>query len=329
MLEEASTLSNNYTIVADEAKKALKVSEIKLTNELAWFLDDPLNGLARSFYDSLFDLLKNRIDIETFKSESMQLTQESFKKLFKLGYEKWTALSLINLTVPDRALAVPMKEMKYKFEEPQWDDRTGVRDEYVPDIQKLELLYFGRNLEEDAFITANVILRSTRLNRYFSLGADLVDATWSAREISDKREWIQLREIGRTYEKGIDNWPDLVIYIDDKPENISLVADFSRFCRPDIIIECMEWSDFYQNNQREIIKHNYNYFQPKLGSYIVSRLPLPSNENDEIMSELTGGTNEEKLNIHILSIGYDQSKLISIIDALASSNRNNSPISKQ
>jgi hypothetical protein len=325
ILEEAAVLSRNYALIASEAKKALGVSEIKLTNELARFLDDPVNGLARSLYDSLFDVLKDKTDIETFEIEAAQFTQNSFNELFKLGYEKWVALSLINLTVPDRPMAVPIAEMKYKFEEPQWDERTGTRDEYVPDIQKLESPYFGRSFEENAYITANVILHSTKLNRYFSIAADLVDATWSARETSDKREWLQLREIGRFYEE-INNWPDLVIYIDDKPEDISLVADFSRFCRPDVIVECMERTDFFQNSELGIVKQNYDFFKPKLGSYIVLRLPLPDKTSEELVSKLTGELNQEQPNIHILTVGYDQSKLVPVIDALSSFGNNTSPI---
>jgi hypothetical protein len=325
ILEEAAVLSRNYALIASEAKKALGVSEIKLTNELARFLVDPMNGLARSLYDSLFDVLKDKTDIETFEIEAAQFTQNSFNELFKLGYEKWVALSLINLTVPDSPMAVPIAEMKYKFEEPQWDERTGTRDEYVPDIQKLESPYFGRSFEENAYITANVILHSTKLNRYFSIAADLVDATWSARETSDKREWLQLREIGRFYEE-INNWPDLVIYIDDKPEDISLVADFSRFCRPDVIVECMERTDFFQNSELGIVKQNYDFFKPKLGSYIVLRLPLPDKTSEELVSKLTGELNQEQPNIHILTVGYDQSKLVPVIDALSSFGNNTSPI---
>jgi hypothetical protein len=328
ILEEAVVLSRNYALIAGEVKKALGVSEIKLTNELTRFLDDPVNGLARSFYDSLFDMLKEKIDVEIFEVEATQLTQDSFDKLFKLGYEKWVALSLINLTVPDNVMAVPIEEMKFKFEEPQWDEKTGIRDEYVPDIQKLESLYFGRSLEEDAYITANVILHSAKIKRYFSIAADLVDATWSARDTSDKREWLQLREVGKFYEE-IKNWPDLVIYIDDKPEDISLVADFSRFCRPDVIVECMEWADFFEKGELSNVKQNYDFFKPKLGSYIVLRLPLPNITNEELMSKLTDELSKEQPNIHVLAVGYDQSKLVPIIDALSSFNNKTSRITDQ
>ena len=109
----------------------------------------------------------------------------------------------------------------------------------------------------------------------------------------------------------------------------ALVADFGRFCRPDIIVECMEQVDWYQKEGLDKVRKNYDFFKPRLGSYIVSRLPVPEEAYKDLMpkpavsklapEQKTAPEEEPKeqpLDIHILTIGYDQSQLAPIIDVL-------------
>jgi hypothetical protein len=327
LLDEASPLSRNYTTEAAEAKKNAGLSEIKLPLELNWFLNDPIDGLKRSFYSSLFDLLKSEIDIKTFESEALQSTANSFKYLFKAGYEKWITLSLINLLKPDKTLALPYEEIQMLCHEPEADDRFGFLDKKLPDIEETKSLSFHPG--EDVFRIANLVAHSAKLNRYFSIGADISDATWSSAETSIKREWIKIRELGKLLEPR-DNWPDLVIFIDDKPESIALVADFGRFCRPDIIVECMEKDDWYGEEGVNKVKQNHDFFKPKLGSYVVSRLPVP----EEIIKDLSSKETINELgqkegvppdeyskkqlsDINVLTVGYDRSSLAPIVDILS------------
>jgi len=315
MINEAKPLSNSYLKVAEGIKKTAGISEIKLPLELNWFLNDPIDGLRRSFYNSLFDLLKGEIDIQSFETEAVQFTTNAFKYLFKIGYEKWITLSLINLIKPDKTLALPYDEIKMMCHEPEYDQKFGFLDKKLPDVEETKSLAF--RLGEFAYMIANLIAHSTKLDRYVAMGADISDATWSSDGVSDKREWIQIRELGKPLEPR-DYWPDLVLYIDDNPDDISLVADFSRFCRPDIIVECMEEDNWYQQDKLEQTKHNYDYFKPYLGTYIVTRLPIPDDTHKEILNRLTGDSRDSQPNIHILSVGYEQAQLTPIIEALSS-----------
>lgn len=327
LLEEARPLSKNYIAAAEEVKKNAGLSEIKLPLELNWFLNDPIDGLKRSFYNSLFDLLKSQIDINTFEREALQSTSNSFNYLFKMGYEKWITLSLINLFKPDKALSLPYEEIQMLCHEPEADDRFGYLDKKLPDIEETKSLSFHPG--EDVFRIANLVAHSTKLNRYFSIGADISDATWSSAETSIKREWIKIRELGKPLEPR-DNWPDLVIYIDDKPESISLVADFGRFCRPDIVVECMEKANWYEEEGIDIVKQNHDFFKPKLGSYVVSRLPVPEQIIEDLKSKETISESEQKEgvppeeysknqlpDINVLTVGYDPSRLAPIINVLS------------
>ncbi|UCE97766.1 MAG: hypothetical protein JSV74_00045 [Dehalococcoidia bacterium] len=315
LLNEAKPLSTSYIKAAEILKNTTPISEIKLPLELNWFLNDPIDGLRRSFYNSLFDLLKGEIDLRTFENEAKQCITNAFKFLFKLGYEKWIALSLINLIQPDKTLALPYDDIKMLCHEPEYDDKFGFLDKKLPDIEETKSIAF--RLGEDAFMMANLIAHSPKTNRYISIGADISDATWSSEGVSDKREWIQIRELGKPLEPK-DYWPDLVIYTDDKPKDISLVADFGRFCRPDIIVECMEETNWYQQGELEQVKHNYEFFKPYLGTYIVTRLPIPDNTHKEIMQKLTDNSKGFQPNINVLSVGYDQTQLNPIIETLLS-----------
>lgn len=303
LLIEATHLSNNYNKSVKDLKKSLDLSEIKVPGDLNWLLIDPINGLIRSFYKTFFDLLKGEIDTNTFENEASESISNSFGLLLKLGYERWVALSIINLLTPDKALAISSEDVGELCHDPEWDDKNGFLDKKLPDISETKSPYFG--FGESPFMLANIIVNSAGLDRYISIRVDLADATWSSEEVSNKREWLKLRELGKPLEPR-GNWPDMVIYVDDKPEYISLVADFGRFCRPDIVIECMEQVDWYQKDVLDKVKQNHDFFKPKLGSYVVSRLPVP----EEIIMEISP-------DIRILTVGYDQSQLAPIIDVLS------------
>jgi hypothetical protein len=126
--------------------------------------------------------------------------------------------------------------------------------------------------------------------------------------VSKEREWLTLRDLGKQFEPKY-NWPDIVIYLDDQPQDIALIADFGRFCRPDIIVESMDQTDWYQKGGLDRVRQNYEFLKPKLGSYIVSRLPV----SEEAFKELA---KEPTMDINILTVGYDRSQLAPIVDAL-------------
>jgi len=331
LLDEAVILSSNYIQAAQEIKKVLGLSEIKVPDGLNWFLNNPVNGLIRSIYDPLFDLFKGKINIETFEREAAESIEISFRQLFQPGYEKWVAISMVNLLAPDKALAIRIEDVKKICPDPEFDTKTGFNEGRLPRLKEMKRLSFERGLGGYSFITANLIVHSISLKRYVSIGADLADATWTATEISSKREWHSFREQGKQF-VPINNWPDLIIYIDDQPEDIALVADFGRFCRPDIIVECMEQVDWYQNGGLDKVRNDYDFLKPRLGSYVVSRLPVPEQAYKDLIPEqvvrepateqktpLEEKPKEQVPDIHILTVGYDQSKLAPIIDVLLSS----------
>jgi hypothetical protein len=345
LLDEAIPLSKDYAEVGQEVTKSLGLSDIKVSAKVSaslnWFLNDPVNGLNRSFFDPLFNLLKGRLDINSFEQEASICIENSFSRLFQSGYKMWVALSLINLLAPDRALVVynPNEDI-VKVEK----DAPGMQEEPVPSPEEAKSLSLGHAMEAALFIVPDLIVHSAKLGRYVSIRSDLTDAIWRARRVSSNKEWYRFPELMGEYTK-VAHWADLFIYIDDKPEELALVADFDRFCRPDIIVKCMEQADWYQKGGLERVKRNHDVLKPRLGSYVVSRLPVPEEAFRELVPEpvtveppaggaapvepeaeqVSGETVSEQapqepekqpLDIHILTIGYDRSQLAPIIETL-------------
>lgn len=334
LLDEAVPLSKNYTEVGQEVTKSLGLADIKVSASLNWFLNDPVNGLIRLLFDPLFDLIKGKIDADTFEHVASINIENSFSKLFRSGYEKWVVLSLANLLAPDKAHAVPVKDAHMDSSDTDGDVVPGLREEPVPEPKETEHLSLG-HMGEAVFIVPDFIVHSAKLNRYVSIRTDIAEASWTAKLVSDKREWYHLRSLMKQY-IVIAHWPDLAIYIDDQPEDLALVADFGRFCRPDMIVECMEQADWYQQGGLDRVKRNHDFLKPRLGSYVVSRLPVPEEAFKELMPEpvaresavegatpiepepekVSGEPEKQPLDIHIITAGYDQSQLAPIIETL-------------
>ncbi|MHA2066433.1 MAG: hypothetical protein ACXABY_18835 [Candidatus Thorarchaeota archaeon] len=358
LLDEAVRLSENYAEVSQEVTKSLGLTEIKVSASLNRFLNDPTNGLIKSLFDPLFDLLKGKIDATTFEHTASKIIEKSFSELFKSGYIKWISLSLTDLLAPDKALAVSVEVLDRNIEEYV---EPGLRQEPVPEPQETKSLSLEHD-REAVFMVPDIIVHSAKLGRYVSIRSGLAEVMWTAKSISSNKEWYDFSELFNQ-DVQVNHWADLFIYIDDKPEDLALVADNGRFCRPDIIIKCMEQADWYERGGLERVKLNHDLLKPKLGSYVVSRLPVPEEAFKELMpepaaSELpTGGpapvepeaegvsgemvvdqaatgpalegvsglpvseqapqeSEKQSLDIHILTVGFEKSLLVPIIEAL-------------
>lgn len=324
-LAEAKTLSNSYKRAAEDVKKSLGLSEIKLPSYLRWFLGDPADGLARPLFDRLFDLLKGRIDTSQFERAAAESVEAFFAQQFKAGYEKWALLSVLNLLSPDTPMAVPLDEIRDMLHDLPDDEKNGIETEVLPMLKPLSSLSLGREGGEISFLISDIIVHSARTNSYVAITGDIADAIRSSAYVSEKREWLSIRELGVRYRRAAFSWPDMVILTDDQPEDIGLVADFSRFCRPDIIVECQVQPDWWEKGGLERARKDYDFLKPRRGTFVISRHPVPEAAVSEVApppaagkTETAGdGSAEQYGDIHILSVGYDQAQLVPIVEALS------------
>jgi hypothetical protein len=340
--EEAWNLSKGYLAEAGELKETLKIAEIKTPSQLNWLLNDPIDGISRALFNPLFDLLQTGKSPEEFERVAEEAIKAYWQTFYKRGYEIWVILSLANLLSPERVLAPSWDEIRRECHELQPDEKRGWAEQMVPDLEELEKIELGHEGFDPAFIISDMILRSQKLNKYVSFGVNLTDAAWYAKNASDKREWIKLRNRGID-SKPLLNWPGFVIYADEEAAEISMVADFSRFLRPEIMVECMEQADWFQQGYLDKIKTRHEFFKPRLGTFIISKYPAPDGAfkalEPEVASEVASAVTpcvETKDNtvtktetapevitgkgiqsIFIISgAGYNRESLASIIEAL-------------
>jgi hypothetical protein len=354
LLAEAELLSKNYGAVSQEVTESLEITDVKLVGGLNWFLSDPTNGLMRSLFDNLFNLVKGKIDTNAFEQLSLKSIRDSFNKLFKAGYEKWVIFSLLKAVAPDKLYAPDPADTSMQAQITDPETLPGLHEDEVPPQLETKSLSLGQSSGDVTFTVSDFIAHSTKMNRFFSLGSEIIDASWTAKSVSEKQEWIRLRTLTGLH-IPIGGWPDMVIYAADKLDDLALVADFGRFCRPDVIIECVEQEGWYQQGGLERVKYYHDFLKPKLGTFVVSRVPVPEEAFKELelkpiadeaaierpetseLPVLEEGTEilaskekpaetvagealpaeeavTEPLNIRILEVGYDQSLLAPIIE---------------
>ena len=184
LLDEAGTLSRYYATVEEEVIKLLELTDISMPASLNWFLREPTNGLIRGLFDPLFNLLKGEMDVEAFGQEATRTIESSFRDLYRLGYEKWVALSLVKLLASDKVFNITFLT---RDDDPFRTDMAG-QEEPVPEPVESQRLSFEHGLFT-AFVVPDFIAHSVKINSYVAIKTELGDAYWTASNANERREW--------------------------------------------------------------------------------------------------------------------------------------------
>jgi hypothetical protein len=320
LLEKSQILSKNYREVEKEVKKLIGLQDITTAPSLQKFLYDPIDQLAKEIYNPLFSLLKGQINIEKYESVALNNIQASFKSLYRSGYEKWVVLSLVKLLKADKAFKVIPEEVTE-------DDtiRHGGKIEYkIPAPENSDSISFKRD-DEVGFMVPDLLIHSTKTDRYYSFTSEIIKALAVATNPSKKREWLP-GDPAVVFESGI-----ILVYSDENLKDLSLVTDSMRTCQADLIIECKEQKDWYESDGLSKIKLHYDKYKPRLGTYIVTIEKVSEQVRTQLALEkvLVETTSEKNLDhdnkqefeqyssqIHLLNAGFDQTRLEPIIDIL-------------
>jgi hypothetical protein len=295
-ISNIATLVENYARIEREVIKLLELKSVSIPHRLSEFLQHPADELIRGLFHILFDLLQGKIDTQRFEEISMREIQSSFNQLYQSGYEKWITLSLLNLLSSDKLFQVNLSHFpKTK----PWKKGNKLQDD-VPAPEVSNCILFNSYGNDNMFIIPDVIFHSASLNGYVAIRSEIGRSLITAKNASEKREWYP-------FDQDLAPATGLtLVYLADSPEEISLVADARKICRPDlIIVQCGWQKDWYWKEGMEAVKSYHFKFKPKLGTYAVFKKPMPAYPQ---MENLDG--------IHNLTIGFDQSKLQIIIDVL-------------
>ena len=296
LIGDSQILIKNYTQAEKEVIKLLELKSVSTAPYISKFLQSPTEELIRGLFHALFDLIQGKIDLTGFEERASQDIKASFKKLSQSVYEKWIALSLMKLLYADKLLEVNLRKLSLYY---LWK-AGGATIDKAPTPQESSSLRFNEYSLENRFTIPDAIFHSASLNRFVSFRSEIGRALVTASNASEKREWHPIGPV-LAPESGLT-----LIYLAEKPEEISLVADAKRICRPDLIIECKGQKDWYEKEGLEKIQSYRDSLKPKLGAYIVSKEPVPEEKRGELCES-----------IYILSVGFEQSKLEAITNALS------------
>jgi hypothetical protein len=199
---------------------------------------------------------------------------ESYKLLYREGYERWGALELLRLLQPGRFWAGKTHDF-YTDASMEGDVIEGNRDDYVPDLIESKRLVFD-NLVRASFVVPAAVVYSGNLRSFVSLRPRWYLPRWKARMRSERPDWMDLKQMYREYGTG-NLWPDMMIHItDERPDDLKLVSDYYKLARPDVIVEFMEEDNWWDaKHVEDLIRHNM-VIGPRMGSYVISRVEVPA-----------------------------------------------------
>ncbi len=306
-LSRAQTLQKKYNRVAEEASRWFSLEDPPTVNPLRRFLNDPKDSLARELFDPLFDLLKGRKTVDEIETAVSPGIDELFAAVFRGGYEKWAVLNLLSLLEVENSLRVDVRSLN-----PGERTKPAAQAplEEVPAPQEATRFFFSQP-RNAIFAVPDFLAYSPRLSRFVGIRSEFQEASYNALNASPGREWDAVdTDLLVLLAKGLT-----LIYVSEKAEEIALVADVAKFCRPDMILWCVDTQNMNQSEVAAVMEGADHRLKPSIGSYIVTNDEWAESPEPE-EGDLPHQTGEEASGIHSLAVGYDRHKLLPIVEAL-------------
>ena len=284
---EVDTLRRNFIQSEKEISDLLGLERIELPVDLSSFLHNPKEGLARSLFNRMFEMVQGKVSPDDFErvvhSDLTAITSE----LFRLGYELWAALTLIRLLEPDGSFGVELDE------------------DYEPFVTEFEGIAFGRQFHHNTKRIPEFILHSGKLNKHIAVKMPL------AREV-DTYYFPYGRRKGLKKLTG-----DTSHVLDSRVMFLSIVQDLKKIpvfanlyaCTvesPDLTIEFLTEQDLTDPEAVLRVKKRVDIMKPRLGGNIIVM-------NPELESDIVKSVE----NIDVFSTGIDPLKLQGVINRLA------------
>ncbi len=284
---DAGLLSDNYVRAEREIKELLGLSDILVPMDLFTFLHNPKEGLTRTLYNRTFDLLQGKATLETFENQAGNDLRFAAADLFRLGYEMWGALELIKLLDPDEAFLVDLD------------------DDYKPFLRELKDIAFGRQTPHPTMRIPEFVLHSRKMGKYVAV------KMMPTREIETyvvpfKPPVRPKKKTGDT-SFALDSRAMILSFM-ETPDEIPIIADIYErtITSPDWIIEYITGNELTTPDSLDQVKRHFEALHPRSGTCLVlidcDRESMPEKIPD---------------NIHVVSFGFDRSRLQSVVDELS------------
>jgi hypothetical protein len=340
-LKQGCELSAVWFEAAVALKSKLGLESLVIAQSVMWFLNDPLDGLTRALSDPLFQVLKGESDSAAFAEKSRKLIDSGFNNFFSTGYRYWIELSLLNQLAPEKNYVVPAIDEIADALIGEGHENPGQHKALVPDAEQSKRLLLQQH-PVVSFVVPKALVWSTRLGRYVAMHSEFVEPQWTAREISRNVEWLDYTALKR--DNGLARirpdqkllpdltkiLPDIAFYLGDELFDVSLVADHSHILRPAVSVEVMEDPGWFEKGGLARIKLHHSVMKPEFGTFVICLAPPPQAAVDELAPKpapidlaveatATVIPPEPPLDIHLVWVGFERSRLEPVIKALETS----------
>jgi hypothetical protein len=295
LVSEARMLSASFLAAEVKVKAQLNLEKIVLKQPLDLFVADPVAGLQLSLFHPLFDRLGGKIDTIAFEQSAQFNITGDFRALFRLGYERWLALSLITLLSADELLQVHYHETERSQVMEIETPGTAEEAPYPEPSNVLSFEHMGYIL----FTVPDYIIHSKVLGKYLSIRTVIDKPIAVASNRSELRTWIPF-DTTSALAPGV-----IPVYLSDSPGKLSILSDRENFCCPDLLIECRSNPDWQNFESLDVIKYHHDVLKPTLGTIIIVREPV-----SEPFFTVVGD------DIYLLRAGFDSTKLEPLIKLL-------------
>ena len=281
---EIETLCEQYRAIDSEIKELLNLDDILMPIDLLSFLRDPQEGLTRSVYNRLFDLVQGKIGEEEFALMTKEDIGFAATQLFHMGYERWAALTLIKQLNPDEAYFVDF----------------DVNEKLM--LKELKSICFGYQAHHPTMRLPEFVIHSNTLEKYIAVKAPLV------REIETYLVPFKPRVRPKKNTGDTSNVLDsrvLFLYFMATKDDIPLIADIYEGTRtsPDWIVECMSGDELTHPEFQNRVQYHTEVMNPKGGTAVVLVDSCRETEIEPVPDY-----------VYTVSAGIDRSKLQSLID---------------
>ncbi|NLT67038.1 MAG: hypothetical protein GXX84_10590 [Acidobacteria bacterium] len=262
---------------------------IKLPSDLSSFLRNPREGMMRMIYSRLFELVQGKTTEDDFEWTARNDLVSGATDLFRIGYETWSALSLIILLEPDAFYGLAL---------------DGADRFVATDIEEIS---FGRQFHHPAKRIPEFILHSKRMDRLIAFKMPLtreVNSYYVPVEVPTQR---LLRNRNGDSSDALDRRMIFLSVVPDL-EKTPVFADIHKRTvnGPDLTVECLSEQDLSSAETIGQIQNRLEIMKPRLGAAMVLTDSKPKSESLPMIQS-----------VDIFSVGLKQSGFQLILDKLA------------
>jgi hypothetical protein len=302
-LANASRLGAAFFEYREKVISQLKLRSLEIDPNLGWFLQDPMDGLARKLFEPLFAVLEGKSSLGDFERGAMDIISPSGSAWLHRGYVHWVFLALLSLLSPEGLDNVPVEDESTNPDLTTADKRPGWYTVEVPKIVSSDTLFLDSS-KNTPLLVPKAILRPGRVNAFASIATDLRSVYLNAQKPNNQVEWLGLEHLRQVF-GSTDLWPDMALYVSCSEKNLEVVADYERVARPDVLVEVREAGSWDTPEGRERVMRHHHVLKPRQGTFVVC---------GESASGIDRSLDED---VHVLDAGFDSSRLAPVIEALA------------